>query len=142
MLELYDVYDVVICGGGTSGCAAAISAARAGAKTLLIERLGVLGGQMNVSGPPGFAYAYLFNARYEQTVGGFAEETHNRLLKAGHALPHQKNELRAGYSFSYIDPDWFGLLMFEMMQENGVELQLHSVVVDVVMEDNSMKDLW
>jgi hypothetical protein len=37
-------YDVVVCGGGLGGVAAAIAAARAGAKTLLIERNGFLGG--------------------------------------------------------------------------------------------------
>lgn len=139
VLDYYGKYDVVVCGGGTSGCAAAISCARTGAKTLLIERLGVLGGQMNVSGPPGFAYAHLFNAHYDQVIAGFAEETHNRLLKEGHALPHQTNELRAGYSFSYVDPDWWGLLMFQMMQENNVDLQLHSLVVDVVMQEDTLK---
>ena len=40
-------------------------------KTLLIERLGALGGQMNISGPPGFAYAWMFNPRWEQVIGGF-----------------------------------------------------------------------
>ncbi|HCT91912.1 MAG TPA: FAD-dependent oxidoreductase, partial [Lachnospiraceae bacterium] len=52
-------YDVIVCGGGTSGFAAAIASARGGAKTLLIEKTGVLGGQMSLSGPPGFAYARL-----------------------------------------------------------------------------------
>jgi hypothetical protein len=37
-------FDVVVCGGGPAGCAAAISAARHGAKTLLIEKYGFLGG--------------------------------------------------------------------------------------------------
>ncbi len=36
--------DVLVCGGGVAGIAAAVSAARAGAKTLLIERAGFLGG--------------------------------------------------------------------------------------------------
>ena len=84
-MEIYGEYDVVVVGGGTSGVAAAIAASRAGAKTILIERLGTLGGQMNVSGPPGFAYAYMFNPRKEQIIGGIMEETHKRLLKEGHA---------------------------------------------------------
>ncbi len=37
-------YDVIVCGGGPAGFAAAVSAARRGAKTLLIERSGCLGG--------------------------------------------------------------------------------------------------
>ncbi|HUJ89646.1 MAG TPA: FAD-dependent oxidoreductase, partial [Syntrophorhabdales bacterium] len=138
-MELFGDCDVVVVGGGTSGVTAAICAARVGAKTLLIERLGALGGQMNVSGPPGFAYAHMFNDRYEQVIAGFMEETHARLLKEGHALPHLKPDFRAGYSFSYIDPDWWGLLMFEMMEENGVRLLLHSLAVDVLKEGNAVK---
>jgi len=93
-MELFGEYDVIVVGGGTSGVAAAIASARAGANTLLIERIGALGGQMNVSGPPGFSYAHLFNARWEQVIGGIIEETHNRLLKEGHALPHLKPDFR------------------------------------------------
>lgn len=133
-------FDVIICGGGTSGVAAAIAAARAGAETLLIERLGALGGQMNVSGPPGFAYARLFNQRGEQVIGGIVEETHRRLLEEGHALPHNHSEYRkgSGYTFSYVDPDWWGLLIFDMMVENGVTLLLHSLVVDALKEGNKV----
>ncbi|HHX73478.1 MAG TPA: FAD-dependent oxidoreductase [Firmicutes bacterium] len=137
-MEKYGDYDVVVVGGGTSGVAAAISSARAGAKTILIERLGILGGQMNVSGPPGFAYAYMFNPRKEQIIGGIMEETHNRLLKAGHALPHTTPDFRVGYSFSLVDPDYWGLLIFEMMTENNVELLLYSLAVDVVKEGNAV----
>ena len=138
-MELFGEYDVVVAGGGTSGVAAAIGSARVGAKTLLLERLGALGGQMNVSGPPGFAYAHMFNGRYEQVIAGIMEETHARLLKEGHALPHLKPDFRAGYSFSYVDPDWWGLLMFEMMREDGVTLLLHSLAVDVLKQGDTVK---
>ena len=95
-------YDVIVCGGGTSGVAAAIAAARAGASTLLVERVGSLGGQLCFSGPPGFAFAHLFNPLGEQDAGGIIEEIHSRMLKEGHALPHLKPEhrLEAGYTFS------------------------------------------
>ncbi len=138
-MELFGEYDVVVVGGGTSGVASAIASARVGANTLLIERLGALGGQMNISGPPGFAYAWMYNPRWEQVIGGIMAETHSRLLKQGHALPHLKVDFRAGYSFSYVDPDWWGLLMFQMMQENGVNLLLHSQAVDVLKQGNAMK---
>ena len=138
-MELFGTYDVVVVGGGTSGSAAAIASARVGANTLLIERLGALGGHMNVSGPPGFSFAHLFNARWEQVIAGIAEETHNRLLKEGHALPHLKPDFRAGYSLSYIDPDWWGLLIFEMIEEAGANLLLHSLAVDVVKEGNAVR---
>ncbi len=43
-LEIIAEAEVVVCGGGPAGCAAALAAARAGADTLLIEREGHLGG--------------------------------------------------------------------------------------------------
>ncbi len=138
-MEIFGEFDVVVVGGGTSGVAAAIASSRAGANTILIERLGTLGGQMNVSGPPGFAYAYMFNPRREQIIGGIMEETHSRLLKEGHALPHTTPDFRVGYSFSLVDPDYWGLLVFEMMTENGVNLLLHSLAVEVLKEGSSVK---
>ena len=141
-MQVSKEFDVIICGGGTSGVAAAIASARTGANTLLIERLGALGGQMNVSGPPGFAYAHLFNPWGEQIAAGIIEETHKRLLDTGHALPHLKPEYRlaaSGYTFSYVDPDWWGLMIFEMMTENKVNLLLHTLVVDVIKEGKIVK---
>lgn len=138
-MELYGSYDVVVVGGGTSGVAAAIAAARTGASTILVERIGTLGGQLNVSGPPGFAYAYMFNPRQEQIIAGIMEETHQRLLHSGHALPHTTPDFRIGYSFALVDPDYWGLMIFEMMEENNVHLLLHSFVVDVVRAGSALQ---
>ena len=46
VIDLNDSYDIIIIGGGPAGCAAAIAAARDGAKTLLVEATGVLGGMV------------------------------------------------------------------------------------------------
>ncbi|MDR1892782.1 MAG: FAD-dependent oxidoreductase [Oscillospiraceae bacterium] len=43
-LSLCEDFDVVVAGGGPAGCAAAVAAAREGAKTLLLEATGALGG--------------------------------------------------------------------------------------------------
>ena len=48
-IPLDDAWDVIVAGGGPAGCAAAAAAAREGAKTLLIEATGALGG-MGTSG--------------------------------------------------------------------------------------------
>ncbi|OGP54227.1 MAG: hypothetical protein A2162_08765, partial [Deltaproteobacteria bacterium RBG_13_52_11b] len=138
-MEIFGEYDVVVVGGGTSGVAAGIASARAGANTILIERFGALGGQMNIAGPPGFAYAHLWNNHGEQCLAGIIEETHHRLEKEGHALPYPKPEERNVQSFAFIDPDWWGLLIFEMMTENKVNLLLHSLAVDVMKEGNTVK---
>jgi hypothetical protein len=138
-MELYGNYDVVIVGGGTSGVSAAIASARAGAKTILIERFGALGGQMNISGPPGFAYAHLWNQKGELCLAGIIEETHHRLEKEGHAMPYPPPGERNDGTYCFVDPDWWGLMIFQMMTENNVHLLLHSLVVDVVKEDDAVK---
>ena len=138
-MEIYGKYDVVVVGGGASGCGAAIGAARAGAKVILIESLGVLGGMMNVSGPPGWAFSHLWNDAGEQIMGGLVAETHQRLLEEGHALPYPAPELRHQNAYAFVDPDWWGLLIFEMMRENNVTLLLHTLAVDVIKQGDVVK---
>jgi hypothetical protein len=141
-LETYGNYDVVVVGGGVSGCAAAISSARAGAKTILIESLGILGGMMNVSGPPGWAFSHLWNERGEQIIAGLVEETHHRLEKEGHALPYPKPEDRNfNNAYTFVDPDWWGLLIFEMLREAKVELLMHSLAVEPIKEGKKVKGI-
>lgn len=54
-IPLYDGYDVIVVGGGPAGVTAAVSAAREGAKTLLIEATGALGGMSTMGLVPGGA---------------------------------------------------------------------------------------
>src|SRR3981189_3297988 len=53
-VPLYGEYEVVVLGGGPAGIAAAVAAARAGRRTLLIERYGFLGGMGTAAGVTNF----------------------------------------------------------------------------------------
>ena len=79
-MRVYGNYDVVVVGGGASGCCAAIAAAREGANTIVIETLGAVGGMMNISGPPGWAFSHLFNESGEQIIGGIVWELYQEML--------------------------------------------------------------
>jgi hypothetical protein len=74
----------------------------------------------------------------ERIIGGIITETHERLLREDHAIPHMEPDFRGWYTFAYVDPDWWGLMIFEMMAENHVNLLLHSLAVDVVKEGKAV----
>lgn len=80
-------FDVLVAGGGSAGFAAAVSAARRGAKTLLIERHGVLGGQASVALIHSICglYRLATTADPEPANPGFSTEWAARLAHAGAA---------------------------------------------------------
>ena len=144
--EVVDEADVVVAGGGTAGCVAAIAAARNGADVLLIERSGTLGGMMT-TGNAGLT-KYIVHEKSQadyrgvladlatdpsavQVVGGLPLELARRLMESGAAVG------TAGTAGSYVFTSQadFKWLLFTMMEEAGVRLLLHSLLVDVVAED-------
>ena len=80
--------EVLVCGGGMAGAAAAIAAGRAGADTLLVERWGFLGGSAT-AGAVG-QFVGWETAAGRQVVRGIAEEIVQRLV----AHPHECCSIR------------------------------------------------
>jgi len=80
-------YDVMVAGGGSAGLAAAVSAARSGARTLLVERHGSLGGMAPAAFVHSICGLYLLsdNRQPEPANPGFATEFASRLIAAGGA---------------------------------------------------------
>jgi ribulose 1,5-bisphosphate synthetase/thiazole synthase len=123
-------YDVIVAGGGPGGLAAAVSAARQGLKVLLVERLNFLGGNL-ASGLPLLSF---FNAQGEQVVYGFADELITRLQKRGGAGEHVLCPMHL--SLITVDPEVVKYEALHLAKEAGVELLLHSAVVEPIVEDN------
>lgn len=133
----YEPCDVVVCGGGMAGIPAAIAAARAGARTVLVERAGWLGG-MGITGATGIHTFYnIFEAHpgadRMKVVGGVAQELVDRVRSLGGGIGHVRME-RGGDFVSMltpVEPETFKYAAARMCLEAGVKLLLHTVIDEV-----------
>jgi hypothetical protein len=83
-VPLFGAYDIVVLGGGPAGMAAACAAARNGAKVLLTERYGFMGGMGTAAGVTNFCglHANVFGTQ-KQVVHGFADDLLQRMRDLG-----------------------------------------------------------
>src|SRR6202045_4631864 len=87
-VPLYGEYEVVVLGGGPAGIAAAVAAARAGRRTLLIERYGFLGGTGTAAGVTHFCALHAnVHGEMHRVVQGIASELLDRMDRLGGLNP-------------------------------------------------------
>ena len=128
-------YDVVVVGGGPGGIPAAIAAARQGAKVLLVERNGFLGGNMTIGLP---LLAYL-DKDGNQVIRGIAQEFIDRLTELGACSPHHWCPMHD--SVTIYDDEVFKVVALQMCIEAGVELLLYTQVIDTNVENGELKSV-
>jgi len=143
-------YDVVVCGGGPAGSAAAIAAARSGAKTLLVEGQGQLGG-MGTSGLVSHWLGGRMNDCRRWAVGGIFRELSLRGVERGVAvLPEPEPDgvsprgwQRAGQLVAGVPFDPYGMaaLLDDVLAEAGVEVLFFTRVVDVVTAEDRIRHI-
>lgn len=129
--------DVVVIGGGPGGIMAALAAARTGAKTLLVERYGFVGGMATAGLMTSFnGFRNEHPPDHVQTVRGIAQELIDRLLAMGGACASTAHgnfgALEPGccpYAVSF-DPEVLKLVALEMLADAGVDLMLHTMFSD------------
>ncbi|HHT28401.1 MAG TPA: FAD-dependent oxidoreductase [Firmicutes bacterium] len=121
-------YDVVVVGGGSSGVAAAVCAARQGVRVLLIERYGFLGGTLTAAL---VAPMMTFHSPTEQVVSGFAQEIVNHLVARNASPGHIYDTTGYVPTVTPFDGEALKQLELELCLAAGVELLLHAVVVGV-----------
>ena len=133
-----EAYDVIVAGGGIAGIAAAVSAARNGAKTLLIEKQVNLGGLATV----GLIswYEPLCDGEGNQMVYGIGEELIRLSIRYGFEdLPAvwggKGDRTRASRRFStHYSPNAFSLALDEYVRASGADLRFDTLAVYPVME--------
>ncbi len=118
-----DRYDVLVVGAGAAGSAAAISATRAGARTLLVDRLAFMGGTSTAVLDTFYAF-YTPGESPRRVVGGIGWEVVQRLTEAGVAF-ERPNTYGAGTGVTY-DQEALKVLWERLAEDAGVDLLLHT----------------
>ncbi len=129
-------YDVVIIGGGPAGTVAAIASARCGAKTLLVEQNGYLGGMLTMAGT---GPQMTFHAGSTQVVQGIAEEIVARLVKGGFSPGHMEDFVGYASSVTPFDAEGMKLILETMVKEAGADLLYHTVYTGCEWEDRKIR---
>ena len=117
--------DIVVCGGGPAGCAAAISAARAGKRTILLEYRESLGGLCTNGYIIGIA----------GVIDGICKEWVDRLLEKNHAVTGP------GGHHPQVEPEHGKIELEQMVLQAGCRLIYGAHVVDCIKEDNRIKSI-
>ncbi|MBN2307658.1 MAG: FAD-dependent oxidoreductase [Candidatus Hydrogenedentes bacterium] len=121
-VPIKDDVDVVVCGGGPAGVAAAVTAARAGARTRLIELQGCLGGIWTCG---------LLTWIFDFDKPGINQEIMRKLNERN--ARSRYSDTGVDKDFTYV-PEEMKLLLEEMCQEAGAQFRLHTRVVGAYRE--------
>lgn len=136
-LAVTDEYDVLVVGGGSAGCMAAIQAGRSGARTALIEKNGILGGTTVVSA---VNFPGLFHAWGKQVIKGIGWEVLEETARRGGAVmpdfdtPYENH--RHWEHQVLVNKFVYSAILDEFCVKAGVTLRFHEMPAAAYMEND------
>jgi hypothetical protein len=133
-IPLYGEYEIAVLGGGPAGIAAAVAAARAGRRTLLIERYGFLGGMGTAAGVTNFCGLHAnVHGEMHRVVQGVASDLLGRIDRLGGLnAPH----LILGKILAQAyDTAAYKIAADELLLSHKVDILFHALGAGVVMHD-------
>jgi len=128
-------YDVCVIGAGPGGISAALAAARNGAKVLLVEQNGYVGGNL-VIGLPLLGY---LDKDGNTVTAGIAQELVDALAERNATFGHRWCPMHN--SVTLYDHEQLKIILFEKLLEANVEMLLHANVGKVNVECGKIKDI-
>jgi hypothetical protein len=130
-IALNDDYDVIVVGGGPAGCAAAISSAREGAKTLLIEASGMLGGMATI----GLVNAFTPVSDGVRVIyGGISKKVFELNRAAQPHVPADKTD------WVSIDYETIKRIYDKLVTDSGAHVLFNTMLSSVEMKDDETVD--
>jgi hypothetical protein len=132
-VPLLGEYDVIVAGGGLGGVSAAVAAAKAGAKTLLVERNGFPGG-VATAGMCSSVYNPLYTPSHELVVRGNSAMFIDRLAEANGSGKNWHEHL----GHIIFDTECGKVVLMQLLQEAGCDYLLDTLVTDVLMKNNRL----
>ncbi len=120
-------FDLIVAGSGSSGSIAAIAAARSGARTLLIEKYGFLGGTSTAVLDTFYGF-YTPGARSIKVVGGIADDVIQELRRFGCCF-ERPNTYGAGTGITY-NSEYLKVVWERLVLAAGARILLHAWIQD------------
>lgn len=130
-------YDVVVIGGGSAGVFAALSSARMGAKTCLVEERPVFGGT-NTTALVGPIVPFLGENK-RQIVTGIPQEMIDRMIALGGSIGHVDDPIDFAYGLTPVDFKIMQLVLAQMVEETpNLEVMLHTKAIASHVEGDTL----